>query len=103
MSQASRLGRVRIAPDGDASPGAIGSFARATVEVAQAAGVVVPLSAVLFDPDGAHVQVVSGGVVQTRTVTIGLRSAGQALLRPGCSRARRWCPSPAPSCGTGTG
>ncbi len=67
VSQATRLGRVRIAPDGDAAPGAIGSFARATVEVARAGGVVVPLSAVLFDPDAAHVQVVAGGVVQTRT------------------------------------
>ncbi len=83
VSATSRLGRIRVAPDGDASPGAIGSFARATVEVAKASGVVVPLSAVLFDPDGAHVQVVAGSVVQTRTVTLGLRNAGQALLTDG--------------------
>ena len=83
VSQATRLGRVRIAPDGDATPGAIGSFARATVEVARASGVVVPLSAVLFDPDGAHVQVVKDGIVQTRNVTVALRNAGQALLSGG--------------------
>ncbi len=83
VSQATRLGRVRIAPDEDGTPGAIGSFARATVEVARATGVVVPLSAVLFDPDGAHVQVVSQGVVQTRAVTLGLRTAAQALLSAG--------------------
>ena len=43
-------GASRIAPDGDGAPGAIGSFARATVEVAREAGVIVPLSAVLFEP-----------------------------------------------------
>ena len=83
VSQATRLGRVRIAPDGDGTPGAIGSFARATVEVARATGVIVPLSAVLFDPDAAHVQVVKDGAVQTRTVTLALRAAGQALVTGG--------------------
>ncbi len=83
ISQSTRLGRVRIAPDGDRMPAAIGSFARASVEVARDAGVIVPLSAVLFDPDGTHLQVVHDGVVQTRTVTVGLRNAGQALLTAG--------------------
>ena len=83
VNQATRLGRVRIAPDADGQPGAIGSFARATVEVARRTGVIVPLSAVLFDADGTHVQVVADGAVQTRTVTVALRSAGQALLAAG--------------------
>ncbi|WP_158743280.1 efflux RND transporter periplasmic adaptor subunit [Acidisphaera sp. L21] len=83
ISQVSRLGRVRIAPDTDGAPAAIGSFARATVEVARQSGFIVPLSAVLFDPDGTHVQVVQNGTVQTRTVTVGLRNAGQALLSGG--------------------
>ncbi len=91
VSQATRLGRVRIAPDSAApgvvapnggAPGVIGSFARATVEVARQTGVIVPLSAVLFDPDGAHVQVVHDGTVQTRAVTVALRNAGRALLTP---------------------
>ena len=83
VSQATRLGRVRIAPDSEGAPGAIGSFARATVAVARQTGVVVPLSAVLFDPDGAHVQVVRNGTVETRTVTVALRNAGRALLGSG--------------------
>ncbi len=82
VSQATRLGRVRIAPDGEV-PGVIGSFARATVEVARQTGVIVPLSAVLFDPDGAHVDVVRDGRVESRAVTVALRQAGQALLGRG--------------------
>ncbi len=83
INQISRLGRVRIAPDGNRMPAPIGAFARASVDVARKTGVVVPLSAVLFDPDGTHLQVVHEGVVQTRTVTVGLRNAGQALLTAG--------------------
>ena len=48
-----------------------------------AQGVKVPLSAVLFDPDGAKVQLVKDGLVETRTVTVGLRSGGEALLTAG--------------------
>ncbi len=82
VSRASRLGRVRIALDGN-PPGVIGGFARARVEVARLQGVTVPLSAVLFDPDGAKVQVVRDGLVETRPVTIGLQSGGQALVTAG--------------------
>ncbi len=87
VSQTTRLGRVRIAPNGDSAPGAIGSFARAVVEVARQTGVIVPLSAVLFDADGApgiaHVQVVRDGVVQTRAVTVASRNGGRAVLSAG--------------------
>ena len=84
VNRTTRLGRVRIAFDaGAAAPGVIGAFARASVEVARAQGVKVPLSAVLFDPDGAKVQVVKDGLVETRTVTVGLRSGGEALLTAG--------------------
>lgn len=83
VNQTTRLGRTRIAPDAPIVPGAVGSFARATVEVARQDGVLIPLSAVLFDQDGAHVQVVQDGVVQTRTVTVALRSGGRALLSAG--------------------
>ena len=83
VSPTTRLGRVRIAPDADGAPGVVGSFARATIEVARQTGVIVPLSAVQFDPDGSHVQVVHDGVVQTRAVTVALRNAGRALLSQG--------------------
>jgi HlyD family secretion protein len=88
VSAATRLGRVRIAPDG-AAPGVIGSFARATVEVARQQGVIIPLSAVLFDPDGTHVQVVHDGSVETRTVSVALRDGGQALLAAGVQPGER--------------
>ena len=83
VSPTTRLGRVRVAPDTAGAPGTIGSFARATIEVARQTGVVVPLSAVLFDPEGAHIQVVHNGTVETRAVTVALRSAGKALLSQG--------------------
>ena len=82
VNRTTRLGRVRIAPDQD-PVGVIGSFARARVEVARLDGIAVPLSAVLFDPDGAKVQVVHDGLVETRPVTVGLRSGGLALLTAG--------------------
>lgn len=82
VSRSTRLGRVRIAFDGT-PPGLIGAFGRARVTVAQAQGVKVPLSAVLFDPDGPKVQVVKDGLVETRPVTVGLRSGGDALVTAG--------------------
>ncbi len=83
VNAATRLGRVRIAPDSGVA-GPVGSFARATVLVSRQSGVVVPLSAVVFDADGAHAQVVAAdGTVQARTVTVGLRDAGQVLLTAG--------------------
>ena len=39
-----------------------------------------PLSAVLFQPDGPVVQVVEDGVVRTRLVEVGLRTAREAEI-----------------------
>lgn len=77
-----RLGRVRVAVDGD-GPLVIGSFARAEVETAKREGVLAPLSAVLFQPDGAVVQVVRDGLVETRRVQVGLRTGSVAEIRDG--------------------
>ena len=79
VGRASRLGRVRVAVD-DPTGLPVGGFARATVELARHDGVLAPLSAVLFQPDGAVVQVVRDGVVETRRVTVGLRDATRAEL-----------------------
>jgi RND family efflux transporter MFP subunit len=81
VNRTSRLGRVRIAIEGGGV--SIGGFARALVEVARHDGVLVPLSAVLFDTDGPHVQVVRDGVVETRRVTVGLRAERQAEITKG--------------------
>ena len=82
VSRSTRLGRVRVAIT-DAGPLVIGSFARATVETARHEGVLAPLSAVLFQPDGPVIQVVRDGVVETRRVQVGLRAAQQAEIRDG--------------------
>jgi len=82
VSRTTRLGRVRVAVDGD-GPLVIGSFARAGVEVARREGVLAPLSAVLFQPDGAVVQVVQDGLVETRRVQVGLRTGTLAEIQDG--------------------
>ena len=82
VNRTTRLGRVRVAVAGNDGL-VIGSFARASVEVARRDGVLVPLSAILFQPGGAVVQVVKDGVVETRAVTVGLRHAGLAEIRTG--------------------
>jgi len=82
VSKVTRLGRVRVAITGE-GPLVIGSFARAGVEVARREGVLAPLSAVLFQPDGAVIQVVNNGVVETRRVQVGLRTNGQAEITQG--------------------
>ncbi len=82
VSRTTRLGRVRVAVDGD-GPLVIGSFARAGVEVARREGVLAPLSAVLFQSDGAVVQVVKDGLVETRRVQVGLRAGSLAEIQDG--------------------
>ncbi len=89
VNTTSRLGRVRIALD----PGAIrivppiGSFVRAIVDVATRQGVIVPLSAVLFQPDGPVVEVVvpsaHGARVAARQATIGLSDDAEAVIDRG--------------------
>jgi RND family efflux transporter MFP subunit len=87
MNPASRLGRIRIAID----PGAdgtwqglvLGGFGRAVIRTASHEGVLVPLSAVQFGPEGAHVQVVQNGVVETRAVRLGLRAEGRVEIVEG--------------------
>jgi flagellar hook protein FlgE len=54
----------------------IGAFARGTVELARTTGVAVPLSAVLYGPRGATVQIVVDGRVETRQVRTGLSADG---------------------------
>ena len=82
VNRSTRLGRVRLALDTGDTP-VIGSFARAEVQVARHVGVLCPLSAVLFEPGGAVVQVVRNGVVETRPVRIGLRAGGTAEVVEG--------------------
>ncbi len=83
MNRLSRLGRIRIAIDAGGGGLVLGGFGRAVIQTAQHDGVLVPLSAVQFELDGPHVQVVQNGVVQTRAVALGLRAEGQAEILQG--------------------
>ncbi len=78
LDRATRLGRVRIAIDG--APATIGGFGRAVIEVGRRDGVVLPLSAILFEADGARVQVVRDGVVHTTPVVVAARDATRARV-----------------------
>jgi HlyD family secretion protein len=84
VNRTSRLGRVRITLGGDAVP-AVGSFARASVEIARANGFIVPISAVFGASEAARVQVVVDGKVVTRSVRVGARSDGKAVIVDGLS------------------
>ena len=78
-----QLGTVRIALDIDARlrPGA---FASAQIDAGSACGVALPLSAVLYGPEGAVVQIVADGRVATRHVTVGISAAaGVVQIRDG--------------------
>ncbi|WP_439574184.1 efflux RND transporter periplasmic adaptor subunit [Phreatobacter sp.] len=81
VSRTNRLGRVRIAVIAERMP-PLGSFGRATVEVARTEGVLVPLSSVMFGRQ-TSVQVVKDGVVETRPVVTGLRAEGRIEIREG--------------------
>ncbi len=82
INRATRLGRVRISLDTKDMP-ALGSFARATVEIARKTGLTVPQSAVLAAGERQEIQVVVDGIVETRTVTLGIRSDGKAQIESG--------------------
>jgi HlyD family secretion protein len=75
VDRATRLGKVRISLAKDPAL-RIGSFARGTVEVARRRGVAVPLSAVIYDVEGATVLAVAEDRVQARRVRTGLSADG---------------------------
>lgn len=79
VAPTTRLGRVRITVH-DATGLALGGFARARVEIARSTGVLVPLSAVVTRPGGAELQVVTGTIVETRHVHIGLHDGKSAEI-----------------------
>jgi len=82
INPTTQLGQVRVFIGGDQRLRA-GAFGRANIETGRRCGAAVPLSAVLYGPSGALVQVVRDGRVETRTVSIGLLADGQAEVREG--------------------
>ena len=82
VDKASRLGRVRVALDGN-PPVAIGSFARGVIETGRKRAITLPLSAITYARSGATVQSVKDGKVTTKPVTLGLAGGGRAEILSG--------------------
>jgi HlyD family secretion protein len=84
VDAASQLGSARIFIGNDKRL-RIGTFGRASIAAGESCGVAVPLSAVLYGPVGAIVEVVRSNRIETRKVTIGLLSEGIVEVREGLS------------------
>ena len=82
IDQGSQLGQARVSVGND-EKFKVGAYARAQVEVGRSCGATIPLSAVLYGPEGAVVQVVRDDRVETRRVRVGLLSGGNAEIREG--------------------
>ena len=82
VDKGTRLGRVRIYLGDDAAL-RVGSFARGTIETASGRGLAVPASAILYGPDGASVQLVRDGHVETRRIKVGLAAGALTEVRDG--------------------
>jgi RND family efflux transporter MFP subunit len=80
----SQLGQVRIFIGSDTRL-RVGGFGRAQIVIAQSCNVSVPLSAVLYGADAAVVAVVRNNRVETRQITVGLLSGGEAEISQGLS------------------
>ncbi len=82
IDKSSRLGKLRIFIGANAAL-RIGTFARAIVETTKGNGVGVPLSSILFNDDGAAVQVVKNKRIISRVVKTGLRENGVIEITSG--------------------
>jgi len=84
VDRATRLGHARIFL-GERPGLRLGAFGRGMVVTARTSGLAIPASALMYSEDGARVQVVRDGVVETRTVEVGLVAGGLAQIHSGLS------------------
>ena len=82
IDRTTQLGRARLSIDRSPSL-RIGMFARATIDASRSCGVAIPRSAVTYRTEGASVQVIRDGVVETRRIVTGLRSDTDVEIRSG--------------------
>jgi HlyD family secretion protein len=82
VDRVTRLGRMRVALA--PAPGlSVGRFARGTIETGRREAIILPLSAVRLERDGASVQMVIDGRVRQRPVALGSTVAGRVEIREG--------------------
>jgi multidrug efflux pump subunit AcrA (membrane-fusion protein) len=79
-----QVGHARIQIRG-ATSSRPGAFATASIDRGQSCGASVPLSAVLYGPQGAIVQVVRDNRIETRRVNVGLFQGLDAEITDGLS------------------
>jgi RND family efflux transporter MFP subunit len=82
VDPATQLGLVRISLERNPML-RVGAFARATIDVGESCGVTVPLSALLFGPDGPIIRLIRENRIETRRVTVELFGKGTARIRDG--------------------
>lgn len=82
INPTTQLGQVRILVGSDPRL-RVGAFGRATIHTGRRCGPAIPLSAILYGPSGAVVQVVRDGRIETRRVVVGLLAQGQSEIREG--------------------
>ena len=82
IDPATQLGQVRISLARNPLL-RVGVFARATIELDNSCGVALPLSALLFGPDGPVVQMIRNDRIETRRVTIGIFAKNNVQIRDG--------------------
>jgi multidrug efflux pump subunit AcrA (membrane-fusion protein) len=82
VDPATQLGHVRISFKTESALH-VGSFAKATIVRGRNCGPAVPLSAVLYGAEGAVVQIVRSGRIQTQPVRVGLLEGEDAEVREG--------------------
>jgi HlyD family secretion protein len=67
----------------------VGAFARATINVGQSCGVSIPLSALLFGPEGAVVQTIRNDRIETRRVKVGLFAQDNVEITDGLAEGEQ--------------
>ncbi len=82
IDRRTQLGRARLSLERDPLL-KIGLFARAAIDANRSCGISVPRSAVQYKTEGTSVQVVNGGVIETRLVQVGLHSDTDIEIRDG--------------------
>lgn len=83
-----QLGRARISL-GPNSRLRFATLARAAINARQSCGLSVPRAAVTYRTGGASVQIVTGDIVETRTVQIGLHSDTEVEIASGLAEGDR--------------